>query len=93
MAVAELPAQITSPVQEVQRYYELEGDGTPAFLEQFNSAVIQWHDRPGLSVVPEASLDEITHVPFTNVGTITVRFRKARPMRPRVIDVEEFDAE
>ena len=93
MAVTELPPQIAYPVQEVQSYYALEGDGGHALLAQFQSVVMQWKDRPSLSVEPAAFLDQINHVPFKKVGTVTVRFRKTRPMQARMIDIEEFEAE
>lgn len=94
MVVAELPPQhIISPIQEVRSYYELEGVDSLNFLKQFEGVVTQWQDRPSFSVEVEDDLDTFNHVPFKKAGTIKVRFKKAQPMKPRVIDIEEFMTE
>jgi len=93
MAVACLPPHVATPFQEVQSCYELEGDGSRDLVEQYGLAYAQWRNRPSLSVEPEYALDAINHVPFKKVGTIKVRFKKSHPMKPRVIDIEEFDPE
>ena len=90
MAVASLPHHVATPVQEVQSCYELEGDTSRDLIEQFGSVFAQWQNRPSFSIDLIDDSDAINHVPFRKVGTIKVRFRKALPMKPRVIDIEEF---
>ena len=91
MAVAELPPRLTYPVEAVRSDYELEGAVGCELVREFGEVLRQWQNRPSFSFESEESLDTINHVPFTKMGTIKVRFKKARPMNPRVISVEEFD--
>jgi len=93
MAVAHLPPHFESSIQEVRPCYELEGNGSRDLVEQFDSAYTQWRNRPSFSLEPADESEAITHVPFKKVGTIKVRFKKSYPMKPRVIDVEEFELE
>jgi hypothetical protein len=93
MAVADLPPRVETSFQEVRSHYELTGGDSQGLLSQFDGVMTQWRNRPSFSIEPESDADTINHVPFKNVGTIKVRFRKAKPMMPRVIDVEEVEAE
>jgi len=93
MAVACLPPHVATPFQEVQSCYEFEGDSSRDLVKQFALAYTQWRNRPSLSVELEYDSDAINHVPFKKMGTIKVRFKKSHPMKPRVIDIEEFGPE
>jgi len=93
MAVANLPPYFESPIQEVRYCYGLEGNSSRDLVEQFDIANAQWRNRPSLQEEPKDASDAINHVPFKKVGTIKVRFKKSHPMKPRVIDIEEFEPE
>jgi len=93
MAVACLPPHVENSFQAVQSCYELEGDSSRDLVKQFSLAYTQWRNRPSLSVELEYASDAINHVPFKKAGTIKVRFKKSHPMKPRVIDIEEFEPE
>ncbi len=93
MVITELPPCAEIPIPEVRSRYELEGDSSRDLLTQYGIAVKHSRDRPSFSGEFEDDLDAIHHVPFKKVGTIRVRFMKAKPMKPRMIDTDEFDLE
>jgi len=93
MAVACLPPHAATPFQEVRPYYRLEGDSSRDLIEQFGSAFAQWRNRPSFSIESVDDPETVNHVPFKKVGTIKVQFKKAKPLQPRVVDIEEFEPE
>ncbi|MEJ7591280.1 MAG: hypothetical protein WKF77_07010 [Planctomycetaceae bacterium] len=86
MAVADLPPQVSATFQEVCTFYELEGDSGRRLLDEFSTAMEQWHHRPGMSNKSFGDSESITHLPFETAGKIRVRFKMAGKMTPRVID-------
>ena len=86
MAVADLPPQVSAPFEDVCTFYELEGDSGRRLLDEFSTAMEQWHHRPGMSIKFVGDAESITHLPFEPAGKIRVRFRMAGKMTPRVID-------
>jgi hypothetical protein len=89
MAVADLPPRTFAAFQDVCAYYELEGDSSRGLLDEFAAALLQWEDRPSVSIDSISDNESISHLSFRNAGTMKVRFKLAGAMTPRVIDVAE----
>ena len=85
MAYATLPPP--RPPLEIRQEYELAGSSAQELLRNFKMAVSQWNDRPSL-LIEQPSDESIQRVPFKKAGTIRVRFKPARPMKPRNIEAE-----
>lgn len=91
---ADLPTAWKVPAQEVRSNYALEGSVGQDLERQFGRVVNHWQSRPGYAMdLLSLNDDSINHVPFKKVGVIKVHFRKARPMRPRTIEIEDQNAE